>query len=302
MNIQDSGNARSHRIGLLAIIAVWLSGPMTVPAVKILKPNFSAEEILFVRSLFCFAVAFAFTGNSALRADWKVKLSGLVIGLSSISFYRALQAWDVNPVMVVLALMPVINMTIARIEGKKISPIAIISFALLLGGITLALEPWNRPINPSGLFWSLGCVILGGIGTELWAKSPETSTVSEKCFWFAGSLLVVTPLIIYFTQSSSSVDKYLEPRSMLWLLNIGVMNGILYTFCTMVPFSKVGKMNTVVGTVLLQGSTPANIIGAYLLVGESMTHQQIGGLVLALSGATLLSVWTVKNGKSQKPA
>jgi hypothetical protein len=56
---ERSNEARSVKIGLAAIAATWLTGPVSIPIVKILRTDFSAEELLFVRSLFGLICSYA---------------------------------------------------------------------------------------------------------------------------------------------------------------------------------------------------------------------------------------------------
>lgn len=295
---ESSTSARSVRIGLAAIAATWLTGPVSIPIVKMLRPNFSAEELLFVRSLFGLICSYAIAREKVWKTGWRIRLAGVIMASSSLGFYRAVQAWDINPIMVIIAILPVVNIIIAWIEGRKISPIVYVSFAFLMYGIVTALDPWNQPINTVGLSWALFCVVGGAIGCELWGKASLDTTISEKCFWFAVPLLVATPIIVLCTQLPLRIEKYYDSRSLWLLFVLGAVNGIVYMYATIAPFSRVGKMNTVTATVLLQVATPCTIIGAYYLTGEVLNSSQWVGVFIALFGATILSVWLTNSSKA----
>lgn len=287
----NTSTARSLKIGLAAIAIVWLTGPLTVPIVKMLKGQFSPEEILIIRSIFGCLAALTIGGRSIWSADRIVKIAGLIIGCSSLAFYRAIQTWDVNPVMMVLTFLPIVNIMFALAHGRKLSWIVVGSFFLLIYGVMRTLDPWSQPINVAGLLWALLCVLLGGIGFELWGKASPRTTISDICFWLAFPLLVISTLIVCIFQGPLHFEKYIEPRSAFLLISLGVVNGVVYMYATIAPFSRIGKMDTVVATVLLQGTTPCTIVGAYFLVDERLTGPQWAGVGIALVGAVILSGW-----------
>ncbi|MEK7095547.1 MAG: hypothetical protein AAB917_02705 [Patescibacteria group bacterium] len=297
MNLSSS-TARSVKIGLLAIVTVWLTGPLTVPIVKILRGQFSAEELLLVRSFFGVAFSFFLARNKVWKTDWKVKLAGPIIGFSSIGFYRAIQVWDINPVMVIIALLPIVNIAILWIEGKRVSWVVLASFGLLVYGIVLALDPWEQPINTKGMAWALSCAVAGGIGFELWGRASKETTISEKCFWLSASLFIITPIIILSTQLPIDLPKYTGMRELWLLLALGILNGIVYMYGTIIPFSAVGKISTGVTSILLQVTTPFTIIGACYFTGEVLSPSQWTGVAVALSSAAMLSLWLTKKSSS----
>jgi len=287
---------------MIALVAVWFAGLLTVPIAKILTGTFSAEEMLFVRSLPAFIVSFAIVGGRVWKADWRVKLAGPIIGFSSIGFYRAIQIWDISPVMVVLTLMPVVNMAIAAAERRPVSMAALGNLIVLAIGIYLGLDPRDKPINHAGLCWVISCSVASGIGFELWSKSPHTTTVSERCFWVALPLLLVTPIIIGLWQGPFVIEKFFTARAIALLSVFGVLNGIVYTYGTIIPFSTFGKMNTVAAAVLLQGTTPFTIVGSWLFVKEKLAARQWLGVLIALSGAITLSYLLAKRSKEVQTA
>ena len=296
----NSSTAHSARIGLIAIAASCVAGALTIPLVKSLRHQFSAEDLLLVRSLFSGLLAFAIVGRRVWYSDWRLKLSGLIIGLSSISFYRAVQVWDVNPVMVILASAPIVNVVLAYIEGKHVGRIALSSFFLLFLGIVIALDPWRHEINLSGLGWAIISAIASGAGFELWGRCKSEARISEKVFWLALALTLVTVAIIVGTQKPIHFGKYIDHRWLGSLTVFGVLGGIVYINCSIVPFSKVGKINTAVASVLMQVLTPCTIIGCYFLLGERQSFVQWVGVAVALSGAAILSVWTSRQAATDQ--
>lgn len=296
-----SETARSARIGFLAIVILWITGSFTVPIIKILRPHFSSEELLFVRSLFGGVVSFMLVGNRVWRTNRVVKIAGSVMAFSSIGFYRAIQTWDISPVMVIITLVPAVNIIINMMNGKKIPLVLLASFGLIVIGIVCTLDPWKQPINLKGMAWALFSVVTAGVGFEFWGKASKNITISEKCFWFALPLLILTPIIIFSTQMPFDVGRYSDPKALKLIVLFGFANGIIYTYATIVPFSSRGKMDTAVASVLMQVLTPCTIISACYLTGEVLDLFQWIGVFIALSGATFLSIWLIKKPKENSP-
>lgn len=277
-------------VGFSAIIVVWVTSAITVPLIKTLKSEFSSEELLIIRSLFGASVALiALRGN--MRADRMTIAAGTVVSLSSIAFYRAVQIWNVNPCMVIMAALPVINVVIAIYEGRKVSALVIWSMLGIIVGVAIALEPWRQSMNSAAICYMVVCNILGGIGFELWARAPKTTSASAKCFWMGISLIVISLIIMLSTGQSFGAEKYFSVRIILTVLFFGMAGGVLYIYATIIPF---GRIKTETASVLLQGTTPAAIIGTYFIRGESLSVLQWSGVIVAVVCTAILSVWTAR--------
>jgi len=92
-----------------------------------------------------------------------------------------------------------------------------------------------------------------------------------------------------FTQDTIHLIGYADLHSYLLLALFGCLAGI-YVIVTIIPFDKVGRMNTATASVLMQGGAPATIIGSYFIVGETFSVSQWIGVVVAIIGAAFLSV------------
>ncbi|MCX6715794.1 MAG: hypothetical protein NT077_02100 [Candidatus Taylorbacteria bacterium] len=299
MHAEQVGTARSRKIGLIAIFLVWVTTAVVNSLAKILNENgISAEEILVFRSVLCILVALSIAGFGVLKVSFKVMLAGFVMALSGVAFYRAIEVWQsVNSVAVVVAFMPVVNIVIGLFEGKRVSGTVIISMTCLILGVVIALEPWSQPISIPGLLWAISCVIISGIGFEMWGREPETVTISQKCFWLSIWALGMSLAIIGFSDNETlCLAKYADMRLVKILVAFAIPVTI-YLFLSIVPFSRVGKMNVVTATILIQGCTPATLIGSYFLVGERLSLHQWSGVAVALIGASFLSVQTIKTSK-----
>ena len=303
MKTEYSGTARSGRIGFAAIVIMWITAAVSVPFSKILfeQFRFSAEEILIVRSLACILAAVAIGRAAAWRTRGIVVIAGLLIGASSIGFYRAIASWSVNPVIVILTLVPVVTMIVTRCRGKHISATAIASLAFLIAGTAWALEPWNKPVQIEGFLWALSCVVLGGIGFDLWGRAPKETTVSEKCFWLSFWTCVLAFVVMKMRGGHFHAGRMLEPQA-LRTLAVFVGTVTIYIFFSIVPVSRVGKMNTVTAVVLMQFGTPVVIVGAELFVGEKLLFHQWPGVITAIAGAIFLSIQTLRVNTNSEPS
>lgn len=302
MHVENLGTSRSQKIGFVAIVSLWITAFFVVPLQKILcgQFQFPPEQILIVRSLACVAVALVISRGRAWRSSRRVVIAGFLMAASSVGFFRAIAVWDINPVMVMLTLIPVGNMLIAVMEGRKIAKTTSFGLALIAAGTACALEPWNRSVNVEGFLWAISCVILSAFGFDQWGKSSEKSTVSETCFWMSFWNVVLAYLTMKILRLEFEAARMLEPEALKPLV-IFTSTVTIYIFCSIVPFNRVGKMNTVTASILLQVATPVVILGAYFFVGETLLPRQWVGVGCALAGATLLSVQTIR-ASNAKPS
>jgi len=104
-------------------------------------------------------------------------------------------------------------------------------------------------------------------------------------------------LVIIPFQGPINFAKYVDPHLLSRLVFFGIV-ATAYIFCNIIPFDKIGRMHTATAVTLIQGATPATIIGAYFMVGEKMSLPQWIGVGCAMVGAAFLSIQVLSNGKS----
>ncbi|HEX7724547.1 MAG TPA: hypothetical protein VF438_02305, partial [Candidatus Paceibacterota bacterium] len=270
--------------------------------------HISAEELLVVRSVACMTVAFLLVGWRVTCSPASVKKAGFIIAISSISFYQAIQVWgEVNPVIAIAALIPAMNIYLARRDGLRVPASVYASLVCLVVGVFMALKPWSVHIHVLGAILALICVVVSAIGFDLWGKAPLAVTAPEKCFWLSVWALLFAVLIMAgreflacmpraqerishlgFSVQTFDIAPYRSStvrETLFWFGGIGAV----YLFSTIIPFSRSGKMKTEWASVFIQGATPASMIGAYYLVGERLDVTQRVGVGIALAGAGYLS-------------
>ncbi|MFA6432226.1 MAG: hypothetical protein WCV82_00160 [Candidatus Paceibacterota bacterium] len=285
------GDTRSHRIGFAAIVMACLAGTVTTAmAAKggVLGDQLVPEEMLFVRSACVAAAAYAIALGKVYPVNWKIFWAGLLLGLSSICFFRALQAWRVNPVVVMLTLVPAVNIAISFLDGHKPSKTVILSAACLILGCAISVAPSNGSFSLSGLAWSIACILTSAWGFDLWGKCPESTTVSEKCFWYGVSATILAGISVYSLGLPLSPIKFAAIPAVTLLLFCGM--SVLYMYASIIPFDKLGKMDTARASTLLYSSTPISILGAWLINHEEMALWRLPGVALATLGA----IWLTK--------
>jgi drug/metabolite transporter (DMT)-like permease len=82
-----------------------------------------------------------------------------------------------------------------------------------------------------------------------------------------------------------------EPRIALLVFGFAFIGGFLYWTAYMFAFD---NLSTTDASILVQGETPAVLLGAYVLLGERLTFVQWIGIGIALYGAWYLSRWLSK--------
>ncbi len=303
MSSNEIGTPRSHKIGLASIFLSWIFGAIVNALMKTLNNRgVTPEELLIVRSAFCVAVAYAIARGSLWRVDKNIKISGLLLGISSVAFYRAVSIWTVNYVIIIIAFTPAVNVLIARYERRHVPKSVYWCMAALIAGIVLAIEPWKQVSwNTAGFLWALGCVIPAGIGFEMWGRSSREVTVSQKCFWQAAWTMILAGAIILLFQRPFGVERYDDVSTLKLLILFGVP-GACYIFTTVFPFSKVGEMDVAKASILLQGATPASLVTSYIFLDESLSVWQGAGVACALIAASALAYQMCKPQASIIPA
>lgn len=300
MKFEDSGTPRSRAIGLFAILTLWLSAAVSLPYANLLQGHFSTEGLLVLRSLSCLAVIISIGRIGAWRTTNEIAFAGFIIAFSSLTFYWSLESLGVNATAVLVTLTPIVNLVIAMIEGKRPSWAAMLSLAALIAGTAWALEIWSQPLPPEGLIQMFACMVASGIGFHYWGKAPDTVTVSEKCFWLCAATIIESLLVAWAFDMDLNLGKYAEPAFRKPLLRYAIPV-TLFIFVSIIPYSRVGKMNTVLACALSQAGMPFTIMGAALFADEHLKAHQWPGVFLALFGATALSVQTLLAKPAARP-
>lgn len=291
MKIEYVGTTRSRTIGLVAILLTWISAAISVPKAKVLQDDFSSQELLIIRSIFCLFVAMLFSNGRAWRTTSEIVLAGFIIGFSSYMFYGAIESLGVNATAVLVTFIPAVNLAIVLIEGKRVSNMVATSLAVLIGGTCWALELWNQSLPTEGLVLMGSCIVMSAIGFHYWGRAPDEVTVSQKCFWLSVAGLVLALPFYWIAPFTIGMQKYGD-QDLLETLFQFTITVIAYIFFSTVPYSRVGKMHTVLASALSQAGMPFIIVGSSIFAHEHLKPSQWPGVILALAGAIALSTQT----------
>ena len=88
----------------------------------------------------------------------------------------------------------------------------------------------------------------------------------------------------------------MSPKLVVMLLAFAFVGGFLYWIANLLAFQ---NLPTAEASVLAQGETLAVIIGAYFILGESLTYVQSLGVGVSLFGAWYLSRWLADASKTE---
>lgn len=287
-SVSTVGTRRTHVVGLIAIVISWIGATVSVPYSKILMDDgtgVNAEDLLVVRSVTCMLVAIFVSGGAAVRFSNRVVVAGLLVGASSIGFYEALRTWSISPVSVLISTVPLVSLAIALWEGKHVPVSVSVAVVALIAGVFLVLDLRKGEVSLQGLAWTISSVVLGGFGFDQWSKCPQSSTVSQKCFWLGASVLPFSWIMNSIHGHHTSVSTLVGP-GILWPLVLFTVPVTAYVFASITPFSPVGKMNPVVALALMQVGTPFTIKGAEFFHHDGVrSNQWVGAFVVIVSAA-----------------
>ncbi len=283
-------------IGLLAIILLWLSAAISVPLINRYS-EFRPEMLLVMRG---FAVILAFLAarkNSFFR-DKQVIFGGLLLAVSSINFFQAINLWSANSVIIIVTMTPVVNVLIALGHGTRISTVTILSLILVIVGVSFALDVFHQVIHMPGLILSLLCMIAAGLGMDCWSKTKVG--VAGKMLAYSTILILLSIFVISVTPGKAQiVPTGVSVWTAFYVYSaVGCLGGIVYLCCVGIALERLPVTTT---SILLQGETPAVIIGSWFIVGEKISLWQWIGVVIMLTGIILLMLWTAKNPPKTTP-
>lgn len=217
------------------------------------------------------------------KVDKYTYLIALTIPFATLGLFQGIRHWGASPTIVIITATPLVNLAIGWMLGRSVSSASITGLALVLGGVVMAR--WGGTFVWTGFAWTVFGTIMNGILYEFFARAKATPL--QKCFWACigmGTLGLVLG-------AGQSWDPIFEPKIALYVFGFAFVGGFLYWIANLIAFE---NLPTTEASVLAQGETPAVILGAGILLGESLTAFQWIGVLIALYGAWRLSLWLSK--------
>lgn len=280
---------KNRLFGVIAALGISLTAGLALPMVNVLK-EFSTSELMTVRGgIAALFIAMIFR-KKVVWSGWGVISFSVLFAFANFCLYNGIRRWGANPTIVIITLTPLVNFAAKWWRGERTNKLAFLSLLALIGGVLVALEPWNAPMDALGVMWSIGGVILQGVGFEVLAKTTNHDP-RVRGFWF--SIVICT---VGFTGTLAQdnfpiVAHEFSQTTFLLLLGFGFTGGFLYFLSIVFAFD---YLETEVASVLAMGETPAVILGAGVLLGEKMSFVQWGGVIIALAATATLSWFEAK--------
>jgi hypothetical protein len=278
-------------IGLCAVVVVWLSAGISIPLVR-KHADFRPEVLLLVRSGLVL-VALFFMGKINMKGSNRyVIAAGPAMAIASITFFQAVNVWGPNPVIIVITLTPLVNFAIGLGKNTRICPITLVCLVFVLVGECLALDITKQELNLTGLGLSVASTLATGLGLEFWGASKTES--SQKMLWYSLSLFIfaiaslsVMPGKVEFIPQGVSLKTALFVFAI-----IGTFSGVVYVGAAGIAL---GRLPTTSASILLQGETPAVMLGSSFILGQEVFFHQGLGVGIMLVGISILMVWMARN-------
>lgn len=282
---------KSIPLGLLGVAGICLAQAVALPFVRSLE-SLQAEQLMVARgvvtALLAGFLAFLLYGSLG-SLDFRTLALAVVFPLACLGLYKGIKAWGVSPVIIVVAATPLANFLFRWARGARVPPAAVLSFFLILGGVSLALRVWEiGRISLPGLLWALFGTLMNALYYEI-ISLPIGNAKLQLCFWQAAGVAGFGFLLL-----PSNPWTSLAPSDYLLVLVFALAGGFLYFLANLVAFE---NLTTETASVLAQLETPAVVAGAALLVGERLSLPQWAGMALAVLGGMHLVAWLAKLGR-----
>lgn len=274
----------------MGVVGIWLTAGLALPLVNVLS-MFTPAQLMVFRGFITAFIAFTLLRGSIGRVDKYTWLIALVLPFATLGLFEGIRNWGAGPTIIIVTTTPLINLIFGLFLGRKISAALIIGFVLVLGGVVIAR--YGGHFEWKGFLWSVFGTVMNGILYELFARAK--SKPLQKSFYACIGMGVLGLVL----SVNTSWERVMEPQLLALLIGFAFVGGFLYWIANVIAFE---KLPTTEASVLVQGETPAVIIGAYFLLGEQTTLVQWIGVVISLAGAWYLSHWLAKKPEEKKPS
>lgn len=274
---------RKTLLGLFGVMGIWLTAGLALPFVNVLN-MFTPTQLMVFRGFLTALMALVGLRGHIKRVDTYTYLIALVLPFATLGLFEGIRHWGAGPTIIIITATPLVNLLIGSFLNQKISPASIVGLVLVLAGVLMAR--WGGNFQWTGFLWTLFGTIMNGILYEFFVRSKALPL--QKCFY--GSIgMGMLGLILSVGASWTAV---IEPSTALSILGFAFVGGFLYWIANLLAFE---NLPTTDASVLAQGETPAVILGASILLGETLTSFQWFGVGVALCGACYISWWLVKS-------
>lgn len=267
-------------VGVLAALGISVTAAVALPMVNVFK-SMEPSELMVVRGGVTTILIGLVLAKHIGRPSKRVVTFSVLFSLATLALYAGIRAWGASPTLVVLTATPVVNIAAKVVRGQSVDGRVYACLAGLLLGVMIALNPWQTDFDLWGFSLSIAGLLLAGVSFEVLAGQKGIDPYN-KSFWLA----VVTVIVgfaatLYGGHLPFTREAWNIPHAFA-LVGFGVTGGFAYYLANIVAFE---KLKTEVASTLAMAETPAVIVGAWLMLGETLTFMQWIGVVIAL-GAT----------------
>lgn len=268
-------------VGLIGVLGIWLTAGLALPFVNVLG-MFTPEQLMIFRGFLTALMALVVLRGKVWTRDKYTYLLALTLPFATLGLFEGIRHWGAGPTIIVVTATPLVNFAISLFFGGKVSRPAVVGLSMMLAGVVIAR--WGGEFQWAGLLWSLFGTLMNGILYEFFSRAEKgTWQISlKKSFYSCVGMGVLGLILSARSQWTAHIDVSLS----LTLLGFAFVGGFLYWLANLVAFENLPKNEA---SILAQGETLAVIVGAYFLLGESLTTLQWFGVFAALYGAWYLS-------------
>ncbi len=279
---------RRTPLGLFGVLGIWITAGLALPFVNVLN-MFTPAQLMVFRGFLTAAMALIGLRGHIGRVDKYTYLIALTLPFATLGLFEGIRHWGAGPTIIIITATPLVNLVIGTFLGRRISPASIVGLVLVLGGVVMAR--WGGHFQWAGFAWTLFGTIMNAILYEFFARAKATPL--QKCFYACMGMGTLGLVL----SAGASWSAIAELKLILFVLGFAFVGGFLYWIANLIAFE---NLPTTEASVLVQGETPAVIIGASVLLGEHLTLVQWIGVGIALYGAWYLLRWLAKEEVQEK--
>lgn len=241
---------------------------------------------LFILSLFRKQEAVAETKTSDLKSIFKLIAAGTSMGLTSLSYYMAVQYVPVSVGIVLLMQTVWMGVILEMLLYKKLPGLRkIISVLIILAGTVLATNLYKQSvsINWTGFGWGI-IAALSYTATMYSSNHLELHfpPVKRSLYMILGGLIIIT-----FIFQSDLNQEFSYGIFLRWGLILSLFGTILppLLFTRGMPLTGMG-----LGAIIASIEIPVSILIAHILLKEPVSLLQWLGVILILLAVVLMNI------------
>lgn len=277
---------------LNGIIAAVSYGTNPLFALPMYKLGMSVNSVLFYRYFFAvilYGISITFFKKINLSLTLKefifILPLSILFALSSVSLFEALKYLDSGIACTILFVYPIIVALISTIFFKeKLTKTSIIAMFLALSGIFMLNGGISGHLNPLGVFFILFSALVYAIYMVLVKNlKPIKHMKYEKLTFYV--MLFGLSIFIFNLKFCTELQPITDWRVFACAMALAIFPTII-------------SIETINIAIRLIGSTITAILGALepltaiffgiIIFGETLTFNRIIGIILVLTGATLI--------------